>query len=164
MRWLRELDKKVSMADRHQPEVDPPLRVFKRANPNIQMLDEYPEGKELEDDYWNRWVTNPYKQETGCMIDHVKMGEVADRLKLPNKLKVKTITKMLEEGADLGIKGKGRWPSAGPNNKTVYEYGARVADSLQTAIKQGIMYGPLKRDEMPWEEFKVSPMTVSTIM
>ena len=86
MRGLKEWDKKVSLAARQQPEMDPPLKVFKPANSNIQVLDEYLEGKELEDDYWNKWVTNPYKQETGSMIDHVKVREVADRLELPNKL------------------------------------------------------------------------------
>ena len=41
----------------------------------------------------------------------------------------------------------------------MYEFGARVADALQTGVKEGIMYGPLKREELPWVP-KVSPMTV----
>ena len=67
---------------------------------------------------------------------------------------------MLEYGADLGIEGEWRWSLEGPNNESVYDYGSRVADSLQTALQDGIMYGPLRREEMPWEQFKCSPMTV----
>ena len=37
---------------------------------------------------------------------------------------------------------------------------ARVADSPQTAVKDGIMYGPLRVDQIPWEDYKVSPMSV----
>ena len=48
----------------------------------------------------------------------------------------------------------------GPNNESVYDYGSRVADSLQTALRDGIMYGPLLKKDMPWEQFKCSPMTV----
>jgi hypothetical protein len=46
----------------------------------------------------------------------------------------------------------------GKNNSSVYTFGERVADSLQTAVRDGILYGPLRRDELPWEP-KISPMT-----
>ena len=35
-----------------------------------------------------------------------------------------------------------------------------MADSLEMEAKDGIMYGPLKREEHQWKDFKVSPMTV----
>ena len=38
-------------------------------------------------------------------------------------------------------------------------YGSRVADALQTGIKEGIIYGPMKKEDLPWDP-KVSPMTV----
>ena len=71
------------------------------------------------------------------------MIEISERLELPEKAKVQEIATMLEYGADLGIEGEGRWPSEGPNNESVYDYGSRVADSLQTAVRDGIMHGPL---------------------
>ena len=55
---------------------------------------------------------------------------------------------------------QGRWLSEGPNNDSVYEFRPRVADSLQTALNDGIIYGPLTREELPWLEFKCSPMTL----
>ena len=37
--------------------------------------------------------------------------------------------------------------------------GERVADALQTGVKEGILYGLLKKEELPGEP-KVSPMTI----
>jgi hypothetical protein len=108
---------------------------------------------------WENWVGNPYREEKGSFIDHNKLREVAEAMDHLEKEKVEEIAIMLEHGADLGIKGEGRWPSVGKNNTSVYTFGQRVADSLQTGVKDGILYGPLRREELPWEP-KVSPMTV----
>ena len=43
----------------------------------------------------------------------------------------------------MGIEGEGRWPSHRPNNASALEYGHRLADSLQSAIKADIMWRPL---------------------
>ena len=77
----------------------------------------------------------------------------------PEKEKVEEIAVMLEHGANIGVEGEGRWPSVGKNNSSVYTFGDRVGDSLQTGVRDGIFYGPLRRDELPWET-KISPMTV----
>ena len=58
--------------------------------------------------------------------------------------------------ASLGVEGEGRWSSWEPNNPSVYMYGSRVADALQTGIKEGIIYGPMKKEDLPWDP-KVSP-------
>ena len=105
-------------------------------------------------------MINGYREEKGSMINDRKVREVADRLELIEKSKVDNICTMLREGANIGVEGEGRWPSWGRNNPTVYQFGEWVADSLQTAVKYGIMYGPLKREDLPWKDFKVSPMTV----
>ena len=93
------------------------------------------------EDYWAVWEANSYKQESGSLIDHDKVIEISESLELPEKAKVQEIARMLEYGADHGIEGEGRWPSEGPNNESVYDLGSRVADSLQTALRDGIMYG-----------------------
>ena len=76
---------------------------------------------------------------------------------MTEKLKLDEITRTLIAGADLGIEGEGRWASHGPNNHSALEYGARLADSLQSAIKAGIMWGPLTLEEMPWELSRSAP-------
>ena len=94
------------------------------------------------------------------MRQHVKLAKAAARLGIVEKLKVAETCEMLKEGASIGVSGERRWASAGPNSSTVYDFGSRVSDSLQTAVKEGIMYGPLRADQIPWEYYKVSPMAV----
>jgi hypothetical protein len=47
-----------------------------------------------------------------------------------------------------------------PNNQSVYQCWDRVADILRTAMKDRILYGPLKLEELPWNLFKRLPKTV----
>ena len=132
------MGKKLEKAARMEHEVEHPLETFTLAV----------------------WEKNCYREERGSMIDQKKMEEIAKRLEIPDKAKVREISSMLENGASLGIEGEGKWPSEGPKDDSEYEFGARVADSLQTALKDGIIYGPLTREELPWSEFKFSPITV----
>ena len=78
-------------------------------------------------------------------------------LDMPEKSKVAAIQEMLEHWANLGIEGEGRWPSEGPNNSSIYEFGDRVADSLRTAVRQGIIYGPLKSENFPGKILNAPP-------
>ena len=151
-------DKKIEKVSRFRKEVLPAPKTFSPKNSNLEVLDRY--DKELEDSYWSKWERNSYKQEKGSFIDHQKLAAAAARLGLREKSKVREICEMLEKGATIGVDEEGRWPGMGPNSSTVYEFGARVADSLQTAVKDGIMYGPLLKREIPWDEYKVSLMTV----
>ena len=48
---------------------------------------------------------------------------------------------MLKDRANLGVSGEVRWATEGPKSSSVYDYEIRVADSLQTAMNDGIMYG-----------------------
>ena len=56
----------------------------------------------------------------------------------------------------LGAKGEGRWPGTGVNSPSAYEHGERMADSLQSYIKEGYF----RKKEMPFCIFKVSPLTM----
>ena len=154
---MREWEKKMSKATRMPPEKEPDLKVFAPVNPNLEVLGNY-EG-DLGDHYWNKWEKNPYRKEKGSFIKHEEVRKVAEEMKFREERKVEEIAVMLEHGANLGIEGEGRWPSQEKNNKSVYLFGERVADALQTGVKDGILYGPLRREELPWEP-KVSPMTV----
>ena len=46
------------------------------------------------------------------------------------------------------------------NSKSALVYGERVADSLQDWIKEGIAFGPLLPEEMPWTDYSVNPILV----
>ena len=146
---LRRWEKKLSKAARMTLEQEPELKVFTPANSNLRVMESY-EGT-LGDDYWDGWTKNPYRSEKGSMISHDEVRKVAKELNFSEVKKVEEIAIMLEHGADIGVEGEGRWPSQEANNASVYQFGSRVADALQTGVKDGILYGPLKREELPWE-------------
>ena len=153
--WELELGK----ANEQEREAEPKLKGFDPKNGNLDVLNEYTE--DLGDEYWSTWVKEPYGAGAAkSWILSEKLKEEAERLGMKEKLKLDDIIKTIEKGATLGIEGEGRWPSNGPNNNSALEFGQRLADSLQSAIKAEIMWGPLSKEEMPWTDFKVSPMTV----
>ena len=86
--------------------------------------------------------------------------EKAERVGIKEKLWVKGICDRLRKGAVLGARGEGRWPGTGENSPSAYEHGERMADSLQSYIKEGYLYGPFRREEMPFQIFEVSPLTI----
>ena len=67
----------------------------------------------------------------------MKLAKAAAWLAILEKLKVLETWEMLKEGANIGVSGERRWASAGPNSSKVYNLCSRVADSLQTAVKDG---------------------------
>ena len=58
----------------------------------------------------------------------------------------------LRFGCDLGTRGVNLCPSVSSNAPSAYEYGDRVTDSIVDGIKQGIMMGPMKEEEIPFKE------------
>ena len=71
----------------------------------------------MENDYWDHWVKTPYEPETArSWIKPEELRHEAERLGMKEKLKLAEITRNLEEGANLGIEGEGRWASHGQNN------------------------------------------------
>ena len=134
---FRSWEKKLNKAMRMHREEEPALKTFNPVNKNVPRLKEY--GTDLGDAYWDKWVCNPYREEKGSFIDHNELREVAEEMDHPEKEKVEAIAVMLEHGANIGVEGEGRWPSVGKNNGSVYTFGDRVADSLQTGVKDGIL-------------------------
>ena len=108
-------------------EKEPALKSFTPANRNLPELDEY--EKVLDDEYWDKWGTNPYKVEKGSFISHQEVRKVAKEMNFRGKKKVELVANMLEHGADIGVDREGRLTSWEPNNSSVYEFGSRVADA-----------------------------------
>ena len=154
---------RLYVALREEWEVSPPLKNFTPKCQNLTVLANYPKGKDLGDAYWAKWVKGEYEPNKGSMIDHVALDKVARRLSFKDMHKVQHIVKMLKEGAKLGVEQEGRWPSQGANSPTAYEYGDRVADSLQKGIIDGYLCGPFSKEEVEtiWPEgVKISPIIV----
>ena len=58
---MRLWEKKLNKATRMEMEKEPEMKEFKKVNDNVVVLDKY-EGDRGEE-YWKRWVTNPYRKE-----------------------------------------------------------------------------------------------------
>ena len=71
----------------------------------------------------------------------------------------KFVSNYLTNGAKIGCEGEGRWPTRGRNDPSVSTHGWEIADEILTWIDMGICVGPLKIDELPFEDFSVSPLS-----
>ena len=71
------------------------------------------------------------------------------------------VVRRMWEGADFGCKGTGRLPTSQPIYLSAAEYGVSLVDSLQGWIMDGICFGPMLLEEMPWLDYMVSPILVA---
>jgi hypothetical protein len=166
--WIQGADGQAPVqytAMRADWEEAPPLKQFTPKCRNLDILEHYSGSKDLGEEYWSKWDKKDYTHRQGSMVDHEALKRVAARLGYKDMGKVDLICNFLEHGAgaSLGVEGEGRMPSMGDNNATCYQYGSRVADSLQAGINDGYLCGPLAIEEVDniWPEgVKVSPMMV----
>ena len=151
---MREHHTRLYAALREEWERPPPLKGFSPKCQNLTILANYPKGEDLGEEYWRKWSKREYEPERGSMVDHVALDRVARRLAFKDQHKVQHITGMLRDGARLGVEEEGRWPSRGANSPTAYEFGERVADSLQTGVMEGYLCGPFSKEEVEtiWPE------------
>ena len=125
---------------------------------NIPIMQDY--SNPLGDEYWDNWGKNEYDNSLRNWISWERLNEEIKDSGYTNMDKVNRVREILVKGATLGCVGTGRLSSSEPNCRTVAEDGAKVADQLHDWVKSGIVFGPFRREEMPFEEYKVSPMSV----
>ena len=130
IKWRDALEVSASR-DRQE---DPPLKNFVPRNKNLPILDSYPVGKDLGEEYWGTWIENPYRVQPGSMMDHEAVEHIAGEVGYLRKTKVEEIVKTLKYGADLHIEGEGRWPSVGRNKESIATHGAKLVEALQTTL------------------------------
>ena len=78
---------------------------------------------DLGEEYWDKWVKNPYREEKGSFIKHEELKNVVEEMEYKEVRKLEEIVVRLERGATLGVEGEGKWPSEERNNSNVYDYG-----------------------------------------
>ena len=138
----------------------PQLKTFKPKSKNLPILGKYP--RKLPAAYWAKWNKRTVDQvlPTKSWVDPGKLMKLAGTLGYQDSKRLDRVCKRLEQGADIGCRGRGREPTKIPNSPSVYQYGERVADSLQQWIDDGIAIGPLHEEEVPWNNITISPMMV----
>ena len=117
---------------------------------NVPTLDSYVEDEVKNNlKWWSCWNKNPLGQDyNGPKMDVVEIRKVAAEVGYGWDSKVDEICKVMEEGADLGISGEGRWSTRGVNTSSAIEDGEKLMDSLQASINLGHIKGPLVEEEV----------------
>ena len=91
----REHQKRLYAALREGWEKPPPLKRFSPKCQNLTILDKYPKGEDLGEEYWGKWSRREYEPEKGSMVDHVALDHVARRLAYHDMHKVHHVAVML---------------------------------------------------------------------
>ena len=97
---------------------------------------------------------------TKSWVSSIELRKLGEQLGYKDKHRMNRVCSRLEMGANIGCVGRGRLPKITPNGPSTYEFGARVADSLQEWINQGIVAGPMSREEIPWPDITVNQLMV----
>ena len=106
--------------------------------------------------YWDSFPRNPMSDKIDSWISAMKLRERALISNFPEMGYVETVAHQLTHGVPLGFRGAGRLPAEAKNLRSFNEAGYRSMDAIATWVKQGLVCGPLRRDELP-ERIRVSP-------
>ena len=144
-------------------EKEPPLKVFKQKHPRLPILRDY--SANLPESFWRKWLRRDYGSLTPAIswiLPEALEGE-ARRLGYKDKeSRLKKTLKRLREGADIGCRGSARLPTKARNSPTAYQYGARVMDTIQGWVVDGLCYGPPTAPyPKPWHK-EDEPSAVNT--
>ena len=123
----------------------PPLVTF-RAEYNLPILDDY--RGDFPASYWAKWGKNSFASMMPgkSWVSSEALRDLASRAEFPHTDMLERVCNRMDNGAELGARGRARLPTSHPNSKDVFQFGDRVSDSLQQGICEKIICGPLKRE------------------
>ena len=148
---------KAGLSQRPQ---EPVIPAYNYKYPHLQKRSNY--NGTFEDEYWDNWVKTDYSKDTHSWIDWHKLEEEAHMVGYQNWKKMSKVKDILLNGASLGCNLQtSRLPTWGRNSPSVAANGRKFADTLQDWVASGIVNGPFKLEEMPFNNFSVSPMGVT---
>ena len=132
---------------RERPE-QTQLPAFSPKMPKIPRLDNY-DVEAHSEEYWSNWPFYPMPSRVKSWIDPKKLIKRARDSKFPKLDWVKKVARDLTHGVDLGFRGAGRLEGEGKNAKTLVRAGFRAYDAVASWVDQGLVSGPLTRDQLP---------------
>ena len=143
------------------PKVPDPVSF--KAKHGLPTLPDY--GVEVfPEEYWAHWIKKSFLDydQVRSWVDPDKFLNLARRAGYWDMEEAARVCNVLRSGARLGCTGRGRLPTFQRNGKDVAVYGERVADALQswTLESPPIAFGPLREEELPWDDFTVNPLGV----
>ena len=142
----------------------PVLKPPKTYTPKCPQLPRLPTYKgAFPRDYWD--VFPKYKPKTWhpeSWIDGDSLLSEAREAGVDNLTDALFARDACVNGADTGVRGRGRDPTAGRNQPSAYEYGHLLSDALGAWVQAGLMAGPYTLDEVKavFGSVKISPMGI----
>ena len=106
--------------------------------------------------FWPTWPENKLGEGVSSWISAQKVKQRAERSNFPKRDWIKKTCEDLTNGVKLGFRGAGRLPAEGANLKSFELAGARACDTVAAWVAQGLVCGPLLREELP-DNIRVSP-------
>ena len=146
--WVRE---RLAEGD---PGV-PPLKVFKPKF-NLPVLNNY--RRETDERYWNYWpkVTWESSRKYKSKIDPDKLKQMAIDTGFTDMDLLNVVCNDLKVGANIGCSEEFRGSSTATNAPSSFNQGEKVSDAICEWLHKGYAIGPLDRQEIPFEDIKLS--------
>ena len=143
-----------------RPEIKPP-KVFTPKCPQLPRLSSY-KGN-FPDEFWKVFPSHkPDSWKPSSWIDGDKLLGEAREAGVDNLEDALFARDACVNGADTGVRGRGRDATAGRNQPSAYEHGHLLSDSLGAWVSAGLMAGPYTLDELKakFGTVKISPMGI----
>ena len=140
------------------PEEWPP-KPWKPSNENVKILEEY--GEVLSDEYWDSWIKYSVEdamKDYGSWVCSKTLRERLQKIGYPITSHVTRVLDYVENGVEIGCTGEGRLPTRKKNCPSAQVHGAKLADMIQQWCRDKICWGPLKKEELPWDDVSIAPL------
>ena len=133
----------AAMADYGPPPI---MKEFTKKNPELETLEDY--SINFSEEYWSKWTKVLPTGKANSWINVEEMEKIAEEIGYRDP-KLDRAGTWLREGVLLGCNDPdARLRTEGKNSSLAHKLGVRVSDSLQSAIKQGYICGPLTMEEL----------------
>ena len=138
----------------------PPKAVF-RPKYGLPKLENY--RGQLKASYWARWRGRKLgsKATDKSWVSAEGMRDLHRRAGMGKSDLLEKVCDRLDNGADIGVEGRGRLKTRVKNAPSVYENGFAVSDALQEGLIDGYLAGPYTWEEVEkllGPEFSTNPM------
>jgi len=131
-------------------------KVFKPKFPELPVLPNYKNKAPAA--FWDKFPRN-HTCPAVPGISKVAIEQIVGTVGCSDNDRLNRVVKRIQEGADIGCKGKYRESSQSTNAASTYENGREVSDAVASWVQKKVVYGPVSKEEVP-KDAKISGMMV----
>jgi hypothetical protein len=129
-------------------EPDPALQPLKVFKPKISLPPVSDYRREQSPQFWEKFPENTALVGVSP-INPVRLRSWANAVGCDDRTRLDLVCRDLENGADIGCRGRAREPTFSGNAPSAVEAGAQVTDALAEWVQQGIVAGPFPPERRP---------------